>query len=270
MLSGTVSPNEVLTTFLETFDIGGTVENKVTLSEFINYYSNIGCNIENDDYFFMMVSNVWHINEDVVSSEASGRRSLTVRNDGTQYVEESRDTNHAEDSVASKLKNQGPSELSSFSSKGISGASHDLTLHKLVLLNKRRSFHHKSSIDILADVSVKKKPSIDRPLSQPSAGVQVYLNRLSKEIKERGVQSLISLQRAFRAADIDDNKLLSLAEFKLGMRDMFLGLEESDLRSLFGHFDITGSGIMDYEQFIQAIRNPLSDWRTGLVKVGNH
>ena len=37
-------------------------DNKVTLNEFMDYYSNISASIDNDEYFDLMITNAWNLN----------------------------------------------------------------------------------------------------------------------------------------------------------------------------------------------------------------
>jgi len=36
----------------------------ISLDEFIEYYNNISCNIENDNYFDLMITNAWGLSGD--------------------------------------------------------------------------------------------------------------------------------------------------------------------------------------------------------------
>lgn len=67
---GKRTESEVITEFIETFEKhhalmgegkGGRGDGKVTLEEFIEYYNNISCNIEQDSYFDLMISNAWSL-----------------------------------------------------------------------------------------------------------------------------------------------------------------------------------------------------------------
>lgn len=59
--SGEMTTNDVLMEFLETFEVGETVDGRVTAQEFINYYHNISASIDDDDYWELMIRNAWHI-----------------------------------------------------------------------------------------------------------------------------------------------------------------------------------------------------------------
>lgn len=65
--SGKKTEDEVLKEFLETFEMhhnvmnGSQSDGTVTLEEFIEYYTNISANIDNDAYFDLMMTNAWNI-----------------------------------------------------------------------------------------------------------------------------------------------------------------------------------------------------------------
>ena len=81
VISGRSSAEEARIEFLETFDVGGEIEGMVTQSEFINYYTNIGACVDNDDYFEMMIRTAWHLGGD---RQDSSKRVLVTRKDGSQ------------------------------------------------------------------------------------------------------------------------------------------------------------------------------------------
>jgi calcyphosin len=92
VLAGKRTANEVLREFLDTFDIGGVVDGKVTKEEFVNYYANIGASIDSDDYFELMIRNAWHISGGQGwSANSANKRVLATRADGSQTVVEIED-----------------------------------------------------------------------------------------------------------------------------------------------------------------------------------
>jgi Ca2+-binding EF-hand superfamily protein len=67
--SGKKTEDEVLKEFLETFEMhhnvmhGTKSDGIVTLDEFIEYYTNISANIDNDAYFDLMMNNAWNLDD---------------------------------------------------------------------------------------------------------------------------------------------------------------------------------------------------------------
>ena len=65
--TGKRTEEEVLAEFMDTFQQHhnkankSTRDNKISLDEFIEYYNHISCNIENDSYFDLMISNTWQL-----------------------------------------------------------------------------------------------------------------------------------------------------------------------------------------------------------------
>jgi Ca2+-binding EF-hand superfamily protein len=89
VVAGRKTEEDVMAEFLHTFDVGGEVDGKVTKQEFENYYSNISASIDNDDYFELMIRNVWHISGGQgQAANSANRRVLVTHTDGRQTVEE--------------------------------------------------------------------------------------------------------------------------------------------------------------------------------------
>lgn len=86
--AGKRTEEEVLTEFLETFEshynvmTGGQNEGRVTPDEFLEYYTNVSANIENDAYFELMMANAWNIesrnNPDNIPYAGTARKVTAV------------------------------------------------------------------------------------------------------------------------------------------------------------------------------------------------
>jgi len=67
VLEGRKTESQVLGEFLETFEThhaiqkGGARDHSVTLEEFIEYYTNVGASIDDDQYFAQMINSSWNI-----------------------------------------------------------------------------------------------------------------------------------------------------------------------------------------------------------------
>jgi hypothetical protein len=89
VISGRKSAADVLREFLDTFDIGGIVDGKVTQQEFENYYNNLSALIDDDNYFELMMRSSWRISGgEGHAANSAGRRVLASNTDGSQSVEE--------------------------------------------------------------------------------------------------------------------------------------------------------------------------------------
>ena len=92
VISGKKSNAEVLSEFLDTFDVGGTKDGCVTHEEWMNYYENVSSSIDLDDYFELMIRNAWHISGgEGWCANTSNARVLVTHADGSQTVEEVKD-----------------------------------------------------------------------------------------------------------------------------------------------------------------------------------
>lgn len=57
----------MLAEFLDTFEMHYSLmdrtarDSKVTMDEFLEYYRNVGASIDNDEYFALMITNAWNL-----------------------------------------------------------------------------------------------------------------------------------------------------------------------------------------------------------------
>ena len=67
--------------------------------------------------------------------------------------------------------------------------------------------------------------------------------------------------------DDDGSGTLSLGEFKKGIKELGLEFTDGEIRRLFDHFDKQRTGSIDFEEFLQSLRNPLNERRIAMVKI---
>ena len=106
------SANQVLKEFLDTFDVGGVKDGKVTKEEFVNYYTNVGASIDNDDYFELMIRNAWHLNggEGQAASSSNMKVLVTFMNGKEATITLENDLGIKKDDLAkiyTRLRSQG-------------------------------------------------------------------------------------------------------------------------------------------------------------------
>ncbi len=71
VIAGKSTEEDILYEFLDTFEESYSIRNgdakardrSVTIDEFIEYYQNISCSMDNDDYFELMLTNTWNLDK---------------------------------------------------------------------------------------------------------------------------------------------------------------------------------------------------------------
>jgi Ca2+-binding EF-hand superfamily protein len=96
--------------------------------------------------------------------------------------------------------------------------------------------------------------------------VESCLNKLKLQLFARGARNLSGLARAFKIADFNGNKKLDVEEFEecLGYAGIFL--KKPEITAMFAHFDKTGEGNVDYDEFLLALHGEMNDRRKALVE----
>ena len=92
------------------------------------------------------------------------------------------------------------------------------------------------------------------------------LIKFINEIKNLGATSLISLMRLFKLNDLNNMKELELFEFSKSLHEFETELSEEEITNLFAYFDKDNTGFLNYINFINAIRGPMSQKRTLILK----
>ncbi|GMH40180.1 hypothetical protein BSKO_08084 [Bryopsis sp. KO-2023] len=110
-ISGSRTKFEIIREFMDVFD-GGEKDGVITPLEFAQYYSSVSANIDDDDYFELMIRNSWHISGGEGWCEnTTCRRVLVTHPDGSQTVEEIKDDMDVgkddKDEMKKNLKQQG-------------------------------------------------------------------------------------------------------------------------------------------------------------------
>ena len=116
-----------------------------------------------------------------------------------------------------------------------------------------------------APVVYQKTANPNAATSTVDHGTASIVTKLKKELSQRGAKGMVGMGRKFRIMDDDGSKSLNMGEFKKAMKEMNMGLSDKELRVLFTHFDTDNSGSINFEEFIQGVRDPLSDRRRALV-----
>lgn len=91
------------------------------------------------------------------------------------------------------------------------------------------------------------------------------IEKMRLQYLSRGVTGIRGLGRAFRIMDDDSNKRLDMGEFKEGITDYGLVLENEEIKDLFTTIDMDRSGYIDFDEFLRHLRPPMNKSRRELV-----
>lgn len=88
---------------------------------------------------------------------------------------------------------------------------------------------------------------------------------LKAKLISRGSRGFIGLQRQFKIMDDNNSRSLDKYEFTKAMTDYMLGFTEGEIQKLFAYFDFDRSGLIEFDEFIRAIRGPMNNTRKRVV-----
>lgn len=69
---------------------------------------------------------------------------------------------------------------------------------------------------------------------------------------------MVGLRRQFKIMDDNNNGTLELEEFRKGLRDFQVDIDEKDIDGLFKSFDVDNSGAINYDEFIRVVVGPMN------------
>ncbi|XP_072032234.1 calcyphosin-like protein [Amphiura filiformis] len=91
------------------------------------------------------------------------------------------------------------------------------------------------------------------------------IEKLRAQCLKRGASGIKGLSRTFRIMDDDGNKKLDLEEFKKGLHDYGVEVNQDEAKGLFQAFDKDGNGSIDFTEFLESLRPPMSKSRKDII-----
>ena len=231
VIAGRMTAERTLREFLDTFDVQN---NKITVQSFIDYYEMIGSTIESDEYFELMITNTWHAEESVSEEKENLEASFL----SGRIVKEPASIQFAAGGKSSSLNK--------------SSLSHTAQLGWIGNDNSAQFDGYGERNRVVG--------------KEANLGERLIITNLRKNLSQRALGSgYIAMQRKFHSMDADGSKLISLPEFMKVSKDLRLGMNDTECRVIFSHFDKNNMGLMDYRVFIDGVRPRLSQPRMELV-----
>uniref|UniRef100_A0A915AAK0 EF-hand domain-containing protein n=1 Tax=Parascaris univalens TaxID=6257 RepID=A0A915AAK0_PARUN len=91
------------------------------------------------------------------------------------------------------------------------------------------------------------------------------IERLRLQCLLRGNAGIKSLGRSFRIMDDNENRTLDMDEFRKGLHDFGVTIDEEEAKAAFKTLDKNNSGTIDFDEFLGALRPPMSQSRLAVI-----
>lgn len=91
------------------------------------------------------------------------------------------------------------------------------------------------------------------------------IEKLRAACLQRGVNGIHSIGRTFRVIDDNGSKTLDRDELAKGLQDFGVRMSSSEVNELFNDLDRDHSGLVSFDEFLQALRPPMSATRRNVI-----
>ncbi|XP_065905567.1 calcyphosin-like protein [Dysidea avara] len=111
----------------------------------------------------------------------------------------------------------------------------------------------------------RQEEDLKRKCKDAAAKTQDPIEKLRLNCLARGASGIKGIGRIFRIMDDDGSKKLDYDEFKKGIHDYGLVMEDPEIKEMFKRFDKDGSGNIDFDEFLTALRPPMGQSRKEII-----
>ena len=84
--------------------------------------------------------------------------------------------------------------------------------------------------------------------------IEDLIREIKSKIVERSANGIRGIARIFAAMDNNGNKLLDVDDFRWGLKDFGILISKEEAQQVLDHFDRDRNGVVDYNEFLRAIR----------------
>ncbi|XP_033103580.1 calcyphosin-like protein isoform X1 [Anneissia japonica] len=81
----------------------------------------------------------------------------------------------------------------------------------------------------------------------------------------RGSSGIKGIGRVFRIMDDDGSRSIDFKEFKKGIHDYGVDIDDNKVKQMYEAFDADKSGKIDFDEFLKALRPPMSSARKNVI-----
>ena len=116
-------------------------------------------------------------------------------------------------------------------------------------------------------IELASEPSAAEPIAEaPRYDGAQMMQDIKDTLKQRGAMMIRGIGRVFRILDDNRNRQLDKNELMWGLKDFDIHLSDEQVGVLIKHFDRDGSGTVNFDEFLVALRGDLNEFRTSYIK----
>ncbi|XP_024899264.1 calcyphosin isoform X3 [Pteropus alecto] len=97
--------------------------------------------------------------------------------------------------------------------------------------------------------------------------VDATVEKLRAQCLSRGASGIQGLARFFRRLDRDRSLSLDAGELQRGLAELGMALDMAEAEGVCRRWDRDGNGVLDLEEFLRALRPPMSQAREAIIAV---
>ena len=270
--------------------MGNQPDSQVDLQEFYEYYNNVSCSIDSDEYFETMMDGSWNLSGHAATyqqyDKGWGSDSKPSQPQVYQYsnADPYANSNYRVDATLRSGLESGDNpwtttdtyydRSSPFKGKQISNPKHDTEFRV-----KAQITGQESSGNVLNQSVIK---AYEKHLESKGMNLQyeqgpthlaqkrdteIKLSRFKKALFDRGIRGIIGLLRQFKLFDENGNGTLELDEFEKAVMDYKIGAQRADLQHLFQAFDLNGDGHINFDELMTVTVGELPPHRAAMVEL---
>ncbi len=226
---------------------GGMRDQNVTREEFIEYYTNISANIDNDQNFELLLVNAFKLYESLPQYQqyapAGGRKDI--------------DPKGWSQDVSGQFKSKTVSNAPFGTTNAPTDYSTNLRPKTAAKVEVEKKSGPAGTSSNLAQIQQK----IQTGEAVKNSNAEELILKFKNKLLARGCRGIFSIGKLFRNMDDDNSKNISFPEFSKVCNEFRMDLPVSDVRLLFNYIDINKNGEIDYDEFLRMVRGNMSDSR---------
>lgn len=261
VIAGRMTSQQVVGEWLETFEAqhnastGQKADQRVTREEFMEYYANVSCSIDRDDYFVQMMNSSWNMDGARKTRNTWTPKGAEIGGvTGGDYNKEIRAHRRMQ------TKSRSPSPVMRGQRTG--GDYKKEMLNPTMMTTKSR-FGSTTSKDINRvgdryEAVVGDLPKNNTNNTPAAKSDQEVIDQFRAQLVKRGTRGITGIGRAFRIADDDRSGHLSNTECMKAFHDFRINLSDAQNQRLFNLLDTDNNGMVNYEEFLRGIRGEMN------------